>query len=248
MDFRQLLPDPATVDIDALLTGVAFGDRAESERPYTVANFASTVDGRASIGGRSGPIGDDGDRAMFHGLREQFDAVMAGTGTLRCETYGRIIGKAERRRRRLDRGLPAEPLACIMSRSGNVPRDIPLLAEPEARVAVFTTGEFDLTGIAAQVEVVRLRTDELTSTTVLRRLRTDHGVRSLLCEGGPTLFASLLADGLIDELFLTFAPKLAGGGDGPEITAGPELPAPAELVLRWLLERNGSLYLRYARR
>ncbi len=248
MDFRQLMPEPSTVDVDVLLSSLALGGRAPAERPYTVANFASTADGRASVGGRSGPIGDDGDRAVFHGLREQVDAVMAGTGTLRAETYGRVLGKEERRRRRLQRGLTAEPLACIVSRSGDVPLDIPLFAEPEARVVIFTTTNLDTTACAAQVDVIRLRKVELSSATALARLRADYDVRSLLCEGGPTLFAALLADGLVDELFLTIAPKLAGGGEGSGITAGPEPGEPAAMAIRWLLERNGSLYLRYARR
>jgi riboflavin biosynthesis pyrimidine reductase len=67
----------------------------------------------------------------------------------------------------------------------------------------------------------------------------------LLCEGGPTLFGSLLHEELIDELFLTIAPRLAGGGRGPTITSGPSLPEPAELRIRWLLEQGGSLFARY---
>jgi riboflavin-specific deaminase-like protein len=246
MDFRQLLPEPSIVEVEDLLARLAPGEDAPAERPYTLANFASTVDGRATIGGRSGPIGDDGDRAMFHGLREQVDAVMAGTGTLRAETYGRVLGKEERRRRRVERGLSAEPLACIISRSGDVPLGIPLFAEPEANVVIFTTTELDTSACAAHVDVIVLRPHEQTTRGALTRLRSDFGVRSLLCEGGPTLFAALLRDGFIDELFLTLAPKLAGGGHAPAITDGPEPPDPAEMELRWLLERNGSLYLRYA--
>lgn len=245
MEFRQLLPEPATVDVNALLDSMAPGERAPSERPYTAVNFVASADGRATFGGRSGPLGDDGDRAMFHGLREQFDAVMSGTGTLRTERYGRILGKPERRERRTGRGLSAEPLACIVSRSGDVPTDIPLFAEPEARIVVFTPIRLADRGWAAQVEVVCVDPGQLTLTTVLRHLRSDHGVRSLLCEGGPTMFGSLLQEGVVDELFLTLAPKLGGGGQGPAISSGPELPEPQQLALRWLLERNNSLFLRY---
>ena len=81
---------------------------------------------------------------------------------------------------------------------------------------------------------------------MLRRLRADYGVRALLCEGGPTLFGALLQEAVVDELFLTLAPKLAGGGRGPTITAGPGAGRSADLSLAWLLERNGSLYLRYS--
>jgi len=246
MEFRQLLPEPASVVLDALMASLAPGQRASSDRPHTAVNFVSSADGRATFGGRSGPLGDDGDRAMFHGLREQFDAVMSGTGTLRTERYGRILGKAERRQRRLDRGQPAEPLACIVTRSGSVPGDIPLFAEPEARVIVFSPVEIVDPGWAAQVQVVRLDPGELTLTTVLRHLRSEHGIRSLLCEGGPTLFGALLHEGVADELFLTLAPQLTAGGQGPTVTSGPELSEPRSMQLRWLLERNESLYLRYA--
>ena len=51
-------------------------------------NFAATVDGRATIGGVSGPIGSDADTAMLVGLRTRFDAVMIGAGTMRAERYG----------------------------------------------------------------------------------------------------------------------------------------------------------------
>jgi 5-amino-6-(5-phosphoribosylamino)uracil reductase len=111
---------------------------------------------------------------------------------------------------------------------------------------VFSPSELDIEGCGAQVEVIRLDPGELTATTALRRLRSDYGVRSLLCEGGPTLFGVLLQERLVDELFLTVAPKLAGGGSGPTIVSGPELADPQALELRWVLERHGSLFLRYA--
>lgn len=247
MEFRQLLPDPGSVDVDDLLDPLyGLGDGAPPDRPYTVANFVATVDGRATIGGRSGPLGDDGDRAMFHGLRERVDAVFAGTTTLREENYGRVLGKGERRERRAARGLPAEPLACLVTRSGVVPSGIRLFAEPEARVVVFTPKPLGTDGLAAQVTTVVLARTELTLANVLLRLRRDFAVRSLLCEGGPTVFGALLGESLVDELFLTEAPKLAGGGNAPAIATGPELTDPRELSLTWLLERDGSLYHRYA--
>ena len=96
--------------------------------------------------------------------------------------------------------------------------------------------------------MVRLDPGELTLTTVMRRLRSAFDVRSLLCEGGPTLFGALLQEDLVDELFLSLAPKLTGGGTAPAITAGPELAELRTLSLVWALELDGSLYLRYALR
>ena len=81
----------------------------------------------------------------------------------------------------------------------------------------------------------------------MRSLRRDHDVRSLLCEGGPALFNSLLAQGLVDELFLTLAPTLVGGAE-LGITLGPALPAIRPMLLSWALESAGSLFLRYTLR
>ena len=246
MEFRQLLPQPETVAADQLLGQLRRDLQAPAERPYTLVNFIASADGRATFAGRSGGLGDDGDRAMFHGLREQVDAVMVGTGTLRAERYGRVLGRPERRERRRSRGLTPEPLACIVSRSGDIP-DIPLFAEPEARAIVFVPRgtDIDLRDTAAQIELTRLDPGELTLTTVLRRLRAEHDVEVLLCEGGPMLFGGLLQERAVDELFLTLAPNLTGGGTEHTITSGPELPELQPLSLRWLLERDGSLYLRY---
>lgn len=248
LQFRRLLPEPGTVEVGALLGSLAFGAAAPEDRPYALANFVASVDGHATFDGRSGKLGDDGDRAMFHALREQVDAVLAGTNTMRAERYGRIMVDPEGRARRVAKGLAPEPLACVVTRSGDVPTEIPLLQEPAAPVIVFSAAEVDLSGATAQVEVVRVDPGELTLTTVLRRLRAERGVRSLLCEGGPTLFGALAREGVVDELFLTVAPKLTGGGSGPVISSGPELQEPAPLRLEWALERHGSLFLRYLQR
>ena len=79
----------------------------------------------------------------------------------------------------------------------------------------------------------------------LRALRADHGVRLLLCEGGPTILGALLREGLLDELFLTLAPLLAAGEPPLPTVTGQALPHPASLRLRWVLESEGELMLRY---
>lgn len=244
MEFRLLYPQPATVELTALLDGLRLEQQAGPERPYVLANFVAAVDGRATFGGRSGPLGDDGDHEVFHGLREQVDAVLAGTGTLQAERYGRIVRTPERVERRLARGLAATPLLCVITRSGALPDDIPLLGDPESPVVVFTGAPVKISA-RADVEVVEIDPAELTPITVLRRLRSDWGIRSVLCEGGPTLFGALLHARVVDELFLTVAPKLTGGGMGPTITEAHELAQPAELGLEWVLERAGFLFLRY---
>jgi 5-amino-6-(5-phosphoribosylamino)uracil reductase len=244
VEFRQLLPEADTVSLDEMLASLRTAMVAGADRPRVLVNFVSSLDGRATFHGRSGPLGDDGDHAMFHGLREQADAVLVGPRTMGIERYGRILSRPERRERRVAEGRSPEPLACTVTRTGELPLDIPLFGEPEQRIVVFAHTDIELRDAVAQVDLVRLEPGEMTLTTVLRRLRSDYGVKLVLCEGGPTLFGAMLAEGLVDELFLTLVPKLTGGGMSPTITNGPELPELAEVMTIWLLERAGSLYLR----
>src|SRR6476619_3195370 len=111
LELRQLLPDQRTISVAEVLSALDPAAYEGRDRPHTLVNFVATADGRTSFRGRSGPIGDEGDRQMFHGLRERVDAVIAGTATLRTERYGRIARDPERRGRRTERGLPPEPLA-----------------------------------------------------------------------------------------------------------------------------------------
>ena len=244
--FRRLLPEPRELTAGQLLGSLDLVARAPKHRPYTIVNFVASADGRAAFKGRSAPLSDAGDRAMFHGLRERVDAVFAGMGTIRAERYGRLVRDPERRRRRAAHGLAPDPLACLFTRSGDVPREIPLFADASSRIAIFAPHPPELDGVAASVEVVALDPGELTLTTMMRRLRTDFDVRALLCEGGPTVFGALLGEGLVDELFITIAPRLTGGGTDPTVTSGPGLATPTELKLVWIVERDGSLFLRYA--
>ena len=183
---RRLTPDPGPVTVEEQLESYRPWEETREERPFVAMNFVATVDGRATIDGRSGPIGSEADTAMLAGLRTRFDAVMIGAGTMRAERYSGLS-------RRL-----------IVVESG-----------PDGRVDL---GE------------------------LLSSLR-EEGVRALLCEGGPTLHGALQAAGLVDELFLTTAPKLAGDV-APRIVEGA-LPEPAELELAWLLEEDGELFARY---
>jgi riboflavin biosynthesis pyrimidine reductase len=224
---RMLHPDPVEVVPAELFDGLDLGARATGDRPYVVVNMVCSVDGRAAVGGRSAPLGGPADREVFFELRASVDAVLAGTGTLEAEGYRRLVRRPERREQRVRRGLDPEPIALVLSRGGRLP-DVPLLADPDARPVV-------LTGEDAEPR------------RALRRVRSEHGVRSVLCEGGPELNAGLLAAGVVDELFLTVSPLVVGGVEPLTIVGGGAgLGDPIGLELVWVLESDAMLFLRYA--
>ena len=251
----RLLPPGERAGAGEIVDGLDLRDRAgaDARRPYVVLNMVSTVDGRATVGGRSGPLGNRADRELFRGLRGVVDAVMAGAGTVRVERYGRLIPDEARRRRRRERGLSEEPLACIVSGRLSLPPDIPLLSEPAAHVVIVTSSAASLPGSGADgadIDYIRSRHDgALDLQAALGELHDRFAVRTLLCEGGPHLNTQLLAAGLVDELFLSLSPKLAGGepasGEALRILAGAEFPAPVELELLGVLQSESHLFLRY---
>jgi riboflavin biosynthesis pyrimidine reductase len=263
----------------------------ERSRPRMLLNMVCTADGRATLGGRSGAIGNRADRELFHALRTAVDAVLVGAGTARAERYRRLVKDEAQRRLRRERGLSEEPLACIVSASLALsPDTVPLLADPAARIVVITpsaTGELpaatgvepgdtgeprstkepggtegpgdtkepattgEVPGRAIPVEYIRAARGDglLDLPSALAELHTRLGVRTVLCEGGPHLNGALLAAGVVDELFLSLAPKLGGGANqeaSRRIVSGPELDPPVELKLCGALESEGCLLLRYS--
>ncbi len=252
--FRRLLPpggDASALEIVEQL-GLWKRPQAAEGRPRVLLNMVSTADGRATLAGRSGAIGGPADRELFHALRATVDGVLAGAATIRTERYGRLIPDAERRARRLRHGLSEEPVACIVSGRMAFGADIPLLADPQARVVIVTSSQASLPEAGASVDYVRCEPGaQLDLARALEELRARFAIELLLCEGGPHLALELLADGLVDDLWLTLSPLLAGGepsaGEALRITAGSELDPPAPLELANVLESDSSLFLRYVR-
>lgn len=239
---KRLLPDPGETTVMDQIRQLDLISSLPDERPYLITNFAVTLDGKATLHGRSGPIGSATDTEMLVCLRTRVDAVMIGAGTMRAERYGRPLADAGKRGRRERRGLSQDPLLVIVSGRLDIPWDAPVFGDRGARVLIFTTSEAEAPQTEAQVRLVR-HEGKVDLATALAYLRSERGVRALLCEGGPRLHAQLLEDGLVDELFVTHAPKLAGG-DGPGLEVGlSELERPLEVV--WLLEEDGEVYGRY---
>ena len=241
-EVMRLVPDPGETTVAAQLDELALNELAHDDRPYLILNFAATADGRATIDGRSGPIGSRTDTEVLQRLRTRTDAVMIGAGTMRAERYGRMVSDPAFRAYRESTGLEADPVAVLVSNRMDLPWDAGLFTDGGGEVVVFTTSDEDAPETATPVTVVR-HPDSVDMEEAMSWLLRERNVKSVLCEGGPTLHGELQARGLADELFLTIAPKLAGREERSILSA--PLPDVIELELGWLLAAGSELFARY---
>jgi riboflavin-specific deaminase-like protein len=242
----QAIPAGPEVTPEERYTGLDLSRLAGGDRPYVVCNFVSSLDGKATAEGRTALLADEADRRVFHLLRTQVDALLVGTGTMRVERYGVAVRSERLSEIRLAEGRPPQPLWVIISRSGTVPFEVPLFADARSDVVLYAPTALKLPPCEARLTHHEMPVGKDGLSQVLRALRRDHGVRSLLCEGGPLLFNSLLRQNLVDELFLTVSPTLVGAAE-LGITIGAACDQLQVMKLVWALEYQGSLFLRYAR-
>jgi riboflavin biosynthesis pyrimidine reductase len=195
--------------------------------PWLRVNFVSTVDGAATgSDGLSGTINNEADKRVFDALRRRAHCLVVGAGTLREEEYD----------------VPRVPLV-VVSRSADLP---PTLRDaPRGRILMATVGSSD--GLAAAREAlgeenVLVLGDDAIDLVVLKAELARRGWTEQLCEGGPSLFADLLAAGVVDELCWTVVPMLTGG-DAVRIAIGAKVDVALRPAL--LLEQDGTLLGRW---
>lgn len=242
---RRLLPEPAAdITVAELVEELRPWEDPPQSRPHVSVNFALTLDGRSTIGGVSREIGSARDTEMLVGLRTRVDAVMIGAGTMRAERYGRVIRDPAKREGRVMIGLGADPLMVIVSGRLDLPWDAPLFSEGFGKIVVFTAAAAEPPPTKTPLEVVR-HPAGVDLGAALKHLRHEHGVRALMCEGGALLHGSLHGIEAVDEIFITHAPKVAGG-KGPALIEGLD-PFARSLEMLWLIfePATGELFARY---
>jgi riboflavin biosynthesis pyrimidine reductase len=207
------------------------------DRPLVFINMISTLDGKIVSGERNQPVSDLGsamDHATMHWLESQADAVLVGAATVRATPAFNYPANLHRfcatAAGRLDAGLdffrraPEGRAWAATSRQGAA------CLPPGIAAAAFGDSEMDWPGFFAWC-------------------RNGLGIGRMVCEGGGELNAALLAEDLVDELFLTLAPKIKGGRDMPTLAEGE--PFPREELPEWRLSScvavGSEVFLRYRR-
>ncbi len=240
-----------------------YGGSLGFDEPRLFANFVSTLDGVVAISSleqsnRLISRGSEADRFVMGLLRACADAVVIGSGTLRGSpgslwTAERVYPPAaaafSELRRRL--GRPPRPELVVLTASGSVDRAHPAL-EAGALVLTSERGAAALAGrLPAASRVMPLEGETAVDPAAAVATLRASGHRLILSEGGPRVLGALVAAGLVDELFLTISPLLAGRserGGHLALVEGVEL-LPERLVEGRLLgvrSHGAHLFLRYA--
>ena len=221
------------------------------------ANMVASLDGAATVLGRSAGLSGEADQQVFALLRALADVILVGAGTVRAEQYGPVRPESEGVRWAwLREGRPRSAPIAVITRKLDLDTGCALLTEApdHARTIVITTemAPPERRAAAARGADVIVAGDTSVDLAAAAGALAARGYRNMLNEGGPHLLSQLIGAGLVDELCLTVSPLLAGPGAGrivqPMGPAGlPGEQQPAPLSLTHVISDEGYLLCRYQR-
>jgi riboflavin biosynthesis pyrimidine reductase len=223
-----------------------FGRPASEELPVIAVNMVTSVDGATTLDGRVGRLTGPADQQLLRRLREASDAVLVGAATVRAEGYSTLLRPEARERRERERGS-AEPLLCVVSRDASLGAGAPALRAAPGPLIFLTSEHAELPEAEREVLAIRAPSagpgEPVALRPLLARLRAEYGVERVVCEGGGTLNAALLGEGLAAELFVAVSPLIAREAGSPPLVASVDRPIELELLAH--ASADNFVFLRY---
>lgn len=243
---RELFPTPGEIDLQEVYQGLTL--QAGADRARVAIGMVSSLDGAASVGGTSGGLGGEADGQAFRRLRAAADAILVGAGTVRAEDYQSPRGTVARRQDRRIRGLEEKPQLVIVTRSLQLSVDHRVFADRDHPPIIVVARDHDRERARELAQVAQIWTvgDEQVDLPALLQRLSEAGLSRLLCEGGPQLNGALLAEDLVDEIFVTVTPAVYGGEAPRIVRSGQEL-SDLDFALISVYEHDHELLLRYER-
>jgi riboflavin-specific deaminase-like protein len=221
------------------------------DRPKVIANFALTADGKVSTREHTpANFTSPRDKHRLLEIRAMGDAILVGRNTVATDTMSMTLRDRDLRAMRRAKGLAPEPLRVIVSQRGRLDPKWKVFQTPGARRIVFATTQMPAAkrrAIEPLCDLHLFDSEWAPLEQVLATLRKQYAVRTLVCEGGPTLLRGLIEIGALDVLYLTVAPVIFGGKDAPTLTGtNPDfLAGIAHFRLASMRTVGGECYLRY---
>jgi 5-amino-6-(5-phosphoribosylamino)uracil reductase len=195
--------------------------KRKHQRPFVVATFAMTVDGKVTTRNFT-PVDFTSREDKLHLFRQRAlaDAVLLGHTSLKRDNV-RLGVPTDLQQARIKRGQSPGPLRVIVSNEGRIDDRLKIFQSDISPILIFSTKQMPRATQEALTKKATLHlanAKQVNLRMMLDILRRKYNVRRLACEGGPTLFRSLLERGLIDQLNLTVAPYMFGGAKAPTLT------------------------------
>lgn len=191
------------------------------KRPFVVATFAITADGKVTTK-NFGPVDFTSREDKLHLFRQRAlaDAVLLGHTSLERDNV-RLGLPADLQELRIKRGQSRSPLRVIVSNKGRINERLKIFQSEISPIIIFSTKQMpqrNQKALQSRATLHLTDAQHIDLAAMLETLRKRYKVRTLACEGGPTLFRALLNENLIDQLNLTIAPYLFGGAKAPTLT------------------------------
>ena len=191
------------------------------QRPFVYATFAMTADGKVTTK-NFGPVDFTSREDKLHLFRQRAlsDAVLLGYSSLERDNV-RLGVPPDLQELRSKRGQSRSPLRVIVSNKGRIDSRLKIFQSDVSPIIIFSTNRMPRKNQEALRKIATLHlagASKVDLAAMLKILRDQYKVRTVACEGGPTLFRALLELGLIDQLNLTIAPYLFGGANAPTLT------------------------------
>jgi riboflavin biosynthesis pyrimidine reductase len=214
-------------------------------------NMIASLDGGATDDGKAGGLAGPGDRAIFALLRQLADVIVVGAATVRIENYSGAQLSVTARQARQRRGQAEVPPIAVVTRSGDLDPGARLFTRTEVPPLILTsarTVEDTRSRLGAVAEVVDASGPDRDSADaqVVLKILAERGLFRVLTEGGPLILGNLINDDLLDELCLTVAPILVGGGAKRIVTGLGNVHTRMRRT-HLLADADGYLYTRYVR-
>lgn len=216
---------------------------------WLAVNFVSSLDGGIEVEGRSAGLSTPADRRVFALAHDLADVVLLGAGTAVAEDYPGLRPDTATAARRERHGLsPVAPLALVTS--GSLPPDATSIVDVRVPSIVVTSGAG--AGQRAAWEdagaLVLVAGDEHVDLADAVTQLAERGLRRIDCEGGPGIVGTLLADDLVDEIRVSYAPFAVAGQAARMARSSEALSPPAAFDVGSLLVDDGTLLVRWLRR
>ncbi len=181
-----------------------------------------TVDGKVTTRNFS-PVDFTSREDKLHLFRQRAlaDAVLVGHSTLKRDNVRLGLPQADLREARIERGQMPYPIRVIVSNQGKIDNRLNIFQSDISPIIIFSTRRMPPQYRQALRQKATLhlsKAEHVDLAAMLRILREKYKVRTVACEGGPTLFRALLERGLVDQLNLTVAPYMFGGANAPTLT------------------------------